>query len=187
MIENVPKSANADAQAVIDFWFSNNDKWFVKSTNFDQQIINQFGDVLLQATQGELSSWRCDSVGRLAEIIVLDQFSRNVYRDSPKAFAQDGMALVLAQEALTLPSFAALPLAYQKFTVMPFMHSESAVIHEEALMIFTKLGDEYTLAYEQQHKAIIDQFGRYPHRNAILGRQNTPSEEAFLKTPNSSF
>lgn len=96
MLNNALKSANQDAQAVIDFWFNNADKWFVKSETFDQQITDKFGKVLIQAIQGELSAWRCDGVGRLAEIIVLDQFSRNVYRDSPKAFAQDGMALVLA-------------------------------------------------------------------------------------------
>lgn len=180
-------TANQDAQAVIDFWFANADNWFIKSPAFDAQIAKQFGEILVKASQGELSAWRADSVGRLAEIIVLDQFSRNVYRDSPKAFAQDGMALVLAQEALNLPSFADLPIAYQKFTVMPFMHSESAVIHAEALAIFEKLGDATTLEFERQHKAIIDRFGRYPHRNAILGRQSTASEEAFLQTPNSSF
>ncbi len=125
--------------------------------------------------------------GRLAEIILLDQFSRNLNRDHQKAFAQDLIALVLAQEAVRQPEFASLSQEQQRFVLMPFMHSESAFVHQKALPLFEQLGDPLTLEFEIMHKQIIDQFGRYPHRNALLNRVSTPAEIEFLKQPNSSF
>ena len=125
--------------------------------------------------------------GRLAEIIVLDQFSRNLCREQACAFAQDGMALVLAQEATQQPYFDTLPMQWRKFMIIPFMHSESALIHERYLPLFRQLNDATTLDFEYRHKEIIDQFGRYPHRNEALGRKSTEDEKAFLQQPNSSF
>ena len=125
--------------------------------------------------------------GRLAEIIVLDQFSRNLYRDQPHAFAYDNMALILAQEAISLQLDAQLSPEQRAFLYMPFMHSESKLIHEFALKLFQRLGNEINLNFEKKHKVIIDRFGRYPHRNALLGRVSTPEELAFLTQPNSSF
>ncbi|MBE2895287.1 DUF924 domain-containing protein [Pasteurellaceae bacterium HPA106] len=178
-----------DAQTVLDFWFDekNQAHWFVKSAVFDEQIRTQFADVLMQASACELSEWRTTVEGRLAEIIVLDQFSRNIYRNTPQAFAQDDIALALAQEALKKEGYVALCPVQKKFILMPFMHSESRLIHERALPYFEALQDERTLDYELRHKAIIDQFGRYPHRNAILNRTSTPEEQDFLKQPNSAF
>lgn len=177
------------AHDIIDFWFKQTTpvQWFGKSDAFDQLIQQRFAVVHQQASAGELFDWRNSAEGRLAEIIVLDQFSRNLYRDNPQAFAQDAMALVLAQEAIALGLDQQLEQNQKAFLYMPYMHSESALIHEQALHLFTQLGNENNLKFEIMHKAIIDQFGRYPHRNAVLGRTSTADEIAFLQQPNSSF
>lgn len=188
-----------NARAVLNFWFDPEHEacWFAKDDDFDQQIAQAFGDIWQAAIQGECAYWRrvADSddgtmanlAGRLAEIIVLDQFSRNLQRGQAAAFAQDGMALVLAQEAVCQPDFAALPTQWRKFMILPFMHSESRDIHERYLPLFKQLDDAQTLDFAYQHKAIIDKFGRYPHRNAVLDRESTAAEEDFLQQPNSSF
>lgn len=183
------KTTNPVANAVLEFWFDEANKpfWFAKSDEFDNAIISQFGELIDKAGQGEFWDWRSDSYGRLAEIIVLDQFARNVYRGTPKAFLYDHVALVLAQEAINQQGFADLPTDFQKFTAMPFMHSENAKVHQMAVEIFKRIGDDNTLDFEYKHKVIIDRFGRYPHRNEILGRASTPEEVAFLNEPNSSF
>jgi len=139
------------------------------------------------ASQAELWSWRSNAEGRLAEIIVLDQFSRNLYRDSPRAFAQDALALALAQEAISLKLDQQLSPEQRSFLYMPFMHSESQIIHEFALKLFQRLGNPENLDFEKKHKIIIERFGRYPHRNQILGRQSSAEELEFLTQPNSSF
>lgn len=177
------------ANAVLNFWFDpiNKPSWFAKSDEFDEKIRNQFQTLIPKAVAGELWTWRSDHYGRLAEILVLDQFARNVYRNTPQAFMGDDVALILAQEAISLGGFADLPTDFQKFTAMPFMHSESLVAHEWAVEIFKRIGDDNTLDFEYKHKVIIERFGRYPHRNAILGRDSTPDELAFLNEPNSSF
>lgn len=192
---------DANARAVLDFWFDedNEQYWFVQDDNFDQQIRVKFGKIWQAAKRGECVIWRITQgamdnnssitalAGRLAEIIVLDQFSRNLCRDQACAFTQDGMALVLAQEAIEQPYFDSLPMQWRKFAIMPFMHSESTLIHERYLSLFEQLDDEETLDFEHRHKEIIEQFGRYPHRNDALNRESTAEEEAFLKQPNSSF
>ena len=132
-------------------------------------------------------AWRTTAEGRLAEIIVLDQFSRNVYRDTPRAFAQDVPALVLAQELVASGQDRSLSIAQRTFAYMPYMHSESALVHVQAVALFSQPGMEDNLNFELRHKAIIDRFGRYPHRNAVLGRPSTPEELAFLSEPGSSF
>lgn len=176
-------------QTVLDFWFGDEVRpfWFVKNDEFDNTVYAKFLTTLEYAKRGELDDWRGDIKGRLAEIIVLDQFSRNIYRDTPQAFAQDGMALVLAQEAINLPAFADLAEDERNFVLLPFMHSESKAVHDKALPYFQKCASEQTLDFEYKHKVIIDRFGRYPHRNAILGRVSTAEELAFLSQPNSSF
>jgi uncharacterized protein (DUF924 family) len=118
---------------------------------------------------------------------VLDQFSRNVWRDTPRAFSQDPQALCLAQEFVRTGQDRALPPAQRAFAYMPYMHSESRPIHEQAVALFSQPGLEGSLAFERRHQAIIERFGRYPHRNAILGRVSTPEEIAFLAEPGSSF
>ena len=182
-------TTHPEAQAVLDFWYDEQHQpyWFAKSEAFDNDIRQRFADTLTRATQCELDAWRSTIYGRLAEIIVLDQFSRNLYRDTPQAFAQDGMALVLAQTAVALPEFELLTTKEKHCLLLPYMHSESAYIHEQALALFGKLDNPYALEFEIKHKVIIDRFGRYPHRNAILGRTSTADEIAFLNEPNSSF
>lgn len=177
------------ANAVLEFWFADETRplWFAKSDDFDDKIRTEFGSLIDKAGAGELWDWRADSYGRLAEIVVLDQFSRNVHRGTPDAFKYDNVALILAQEAISQASFADLPTEFQTFTAMPFMHAENAQAHEMAVEIFRRIGDKQTLDFEYQHKAIIERFGRYPHRNAILGRASTPDEVAFLREPNLFF
>ncbi len=176
-------------QQVLDFWFDPNHKqfWFAKSDEFDLEIEEQFGQTLQQAIQCELWTWRETAEGRLAEIIVLDQFSRNLFRDHPASFAQDPLALSLAQEAVRLGLDLKLSPAQRSFLYMPYMHSESKIIHLQALNLFETLGNLVNLDFEKKHKIIIDQFGRYPHRNEILERESTAEEIAFLKQPNSRF
>lgn len=181
--------AYTTAQKVLDFWFSeeNQPKWFVKSDDFDAEIRNLFGAIWSAGCEGLLDGWRRTLRGRLAEIIVLDQFSRNLNRDSGAAFAQDTMALILSQEATMHPEFDTLNTDEKKFILMPLMHSESKEIHKRAVPLFEALGDPHTLDYEIKHKVIIDRFGRYPHRNEVLGRVSTQEELEFLKEPDSSF
>ena len=177
------------AKMVLDFWFAKQHQpfWFDKNPEFDQLIKLKFGDVHEQACGSELWGWRQNAEGRLAEIIVLDQFSRNLYRGQAKAFAQDAMALSLAQEAISQKLDQYLDPVQRKFMYLPFMHSESLYIHEFALKLFQRLGDDEALDYEKRHKEIIAHFGRYPHRNDALNRQSTFEELEFLKQSNMSF
>jgi uncharacterized protein (DUF924 family) len=161
--------------------------WWAKDVSFDSLIAERFGKTHQAAVLGELYGWRKQPEGRLAEIIVLDQFSRNLYRDRPAAFSADPMALALAQEAIAGAHDQSLPANRRLFFYMPYMHSESRLIHLEAVRLFTALGLQENLEFELRHKAIIDRFGRYPHRNALLGRESTPEELAFLQAPGSSF
>jgi len=176
-------------QSILHFWFEEltPKQHFIKDAALDETIRARFGDTLEAAARCELFGWRATAEGRLAEIIVLDQFSRNVYRDTARAFAQDALALVLAQELVASGQDRSLPAAQRVFAYMPYMHSESALVHTQAVELFTQLGIQDNLNFELRHKAIIDRFGRYPHRNAILGRSSSTEELAFLAEPGSSF
>lgn len=174
---------------VLTFWFDelSPKQWFGKHDNLDNAIAARFSGLLKSAEQCELMHWRTTAQGRLAEIIVLDQFSRNIYRDQAQAFANDPLALALAQEAISQEYDKKLSDQQKAFLYMPFMHSESKLIHQQAVELFSQPGLEYNLEFELKHKVIIDKFGRYPHRNELLGRASTDEELAFLKQPNSSF
>lgn len=176
-------------QDILKFWFEETKpkQYFEKEEAFDALIRQRFSEVHRAAAQCELYGWRTRPEGRLAEIIVLDQFSRNLFRDSPRAFACDGMALVLAQEAVSSGADRALPAKQCAFLYMPYMHSESSLVHREAERLFSQPGLEENLKFERRHRAVIERFGRYPHRNAVLGRESTPEEKAFLAEPGSSF
>lgn len=176
-------------QEILDFWFTEITpaQWWKKDAAFDRMVAERFGDLHTQAAHGELFEWRSTAAGRLAEVIVLDQFSRNLFRNSAAAFACDGMALVLAQEAIAAGAEQALRSVERSFLYMPFMHSESLRIHEVAVLLFERNGIADNLDFELRHKAIIERFGRYPHRNAVLGRESTPDEVVFLKQPGSRF
>lgn len=176
-------------QEVLSFWFEEVEpkSWWSADPDFDQLIRSSFGATLCRAGQGELSGWRDKPEGRLAEIIVLDQFSRNIHRGSPSAFAQDPMALALAQWAIAEEAHLALASTRCNFLLMPWMHSESRAVHESAAELFREHASKRTCDVEVRHKAIVDRFGRYPHRNEILGRKSTAEEIEFLKQPGSSF
>jgi uncharacterized protein (DUF924 family) len=174
---------------ILHFWFDEltEKQHFAKDAALDALMVQRFGALLERAAQCELFGWRATAAGRLAEIIVLDQFSRNVWRNAPRAFAQDALALCLAQELVMRGDDAALPVAQRRFAYMPYMHSESLVVHQEALRLFDQPGLEDNLRFERLHLGILERFGRYPHRNAILGRTSTAQELAFLQEPGSGF
>jgi uncharacterized protein (DUF924 family) len=167
---------------ILSFWFSDTSrpKWFAKDPSFDAVVSARYGAALQAAKRGELFQWRESIRGRLAEIVVLDQFSRNIHRGSAAAFESDAQALVLAQEAVRDETRFELTADEKAFLYMPFMHSESLVIHEEGLKLFSEPGLESHLVYEEEHRRIIRRFGRFPHRNAMLGRASTAEEDLYL-------
>lgn len=179
----------ASPTEIIQFWFEETEpkQRFLKDPEFDELIRKRFKKTHARASKGLLYTWRDHPLDALAEIIVLDQFSRNLYRDSRKAFAQDTLALVLAQEAVRRKLDAELEPRYRGFLYMPFMHSESREIHEIAMYLFDQPGLEDNFNVEIKHKAIIDRFGRYPHRNAVLRRKSSTEEVEFLSQPGSAF
>ncbi|MDK4689382.1 DUF924 family protein [Kingella negevensis] len=172
-----------EAQQILDFWFDESVKpnWFKHDADFDDLVRTNFEDVWKAAIAGELFEWRETMYGRLAEIIVLDQFSRNLFRNSARAYTQDGMALILAQEIVKDEEFKFMVAEYKQFAILPFMHSESLKVHEQATRLFAKYTSAGTLEFALRHKAVLERFGRYPHRNQALGRKNTSEETAFLK------
>ena len=176
-------------ETVLQFWFHEvaPAQWWKVDPAFDRLIAERFGDLHRRAACAELFEWRADPRGWLAEVLVLDQFSRNIHRGSRRAFENDGLALALAQEAVAAKADAALPVEQRAFLYMPYMHSESRLIHQVAERLFRENASPDSHDFELRHKAIIDRFGRYPHRNAVLGRVSTPEEVAFLATPGSSF
>jgi len=175
--------------SVIEFWFEEITpaQWWQKSEAFDTLIRDRFAELHLSASRCERFTWRRRPLGRLAEIIVLDQFSRNLYRDQPEAFAHDSLALALAQQAIAAGIDQRVAAKQRGFLYMPFMHSESRVIQKQSLKLFSQPGLESHLSSAQRHQVIIERFGRYPHRNKILGRASTAEELAFLRQAGSTF
>jgi len=167
---------------ILSFWFSEQScpKWFAKDPSFDALVSARHGVLLQAARRGELFRWRQTIRGRLAEIIVLDQFSRNIHRGTAAAFESDAQALALAQEAVRDDTRFELTPDERAFLYMPFMHSESPVIHQEGRKLFSEAGLESHLVDAEQHRRVIQRFGRFPHRNAILGRASTAEEELYL-------
>ena len=174
---------------ILEFWFEETrpEQWWRKDEGFDALLIERFSEVHARASCCELFEWRKHPEGRLAEIIVLDQFSRNIFRDTPGAFATDAVSLALAQEAVSRGEDRELTPLQRSFLYMPYMHSESLRIHEVAVELFRANGIQSNLDFELRHKRIIEKFGRYPHRNEILGRQSTAEEIEFLTRPGSGF
>jgi uncharacterized protein (DUF924 family) len=178
----VPDHLPTTPMEILSFWFSDTSrpKWFATDPSFDAAVSARYGAVLQAAKRGELFQWRETIRGRLAEIIVLDQFSRNIHRGAATAFECDAQALVLAQEAVRDQTRLELTPDEKAFLYMPFMHSESLVIHEQGLKLFSEVGLEWHLPYEEEHRRVIQRFGRFPHRNAILGRASTAEEDLYL-------
>jgi uncharacterized protein (DUF924 family) len=178
-----------EAQAVLDFWFeeSGPDKWFEKNDAFDAAIRERFGPVYRRAFDAELGDWIDSAEGCLALVIVLDQFPRNMFRNDRRAFGTDPHARLLLQYALEQGFDRTLDARQKQFLYMPLQHSEDAEDQALSVTLYAALGDEEVLKYAHAHKAIIDRFGRFPHRNEILGRETTPEEAEFLTQPGSSF
>ncbi|HAD08355.1 MAG TPA: DUF924 domain-containing protein [Porticoccaceae bacterium] len=176
-------------EGVIHFWFDELEpaQWWRADPALDQAIARRFSALHTRAVAEKLVCWRSEALGRLAEVIVLDQFSRNLFRGSAKAFAMDAQALKLAREAVALNVPTKLTAQQKAFLYMPYMHSESSAVQTESVALYGEPGLESSLRSALQHKAIIDRFGRYPHRNAILGRASSPEELEFLTQPGSSF
>ena len=170
------------AADVIAFWFEQHgtEDWFGGKPEFDALLAQEFSETHAHVAMGEAYGWRGNVTGRLAEIIVLDQFSRQLYRGAPQAFAQDKMALVLAQEAIAQGLDQQLDPTRRAFFYLPYMHSESLPIHDEAMRLYTALGDPDQLDYETKHRAAIARFGRFPFRNKALGRTSTAEELAYM-------
>lgn len=170
-----------DADAVLDFWFVEHGQadWFASSDVFDAKIAARFSTLHAAASRGELAAWRASVRGRLAEILVLDQFSRQLSRRRAEAFACDMQALTLAQELVSGGHLDALEGPERVFACLPFMHAESLAIQEAGLALFADMGEQI-LGYARDHRDIVARFGRFPHRNEALGRENTPEEVAYL-------
>lgn len=179
----------ASPNDVIHFWFQELKPadQFAKNLKIDDEIRRRFQSTLEKAARAELFAWRETPTGRLAEIIVLDQFSRNIFREDPRSFAQDPLALALAQEMVLLGLDLKIDPGQRAFVYMPYMHSESLAVHDVAEKLFSQPGLEDNLRFERLHRRILEQFGRYPHRNKVLGRTSTREELEFLQTSNSSF
>lgn len=170
------------AKEVYNFWFNegNEEMWYAQSEDFDNEIRERFYETWEVARQGLLYEWRGTFEGRLAEIIVLDQFSRNLHRGSYLSYTQDGIALVLAQYAIEHPDFDKQPINQKSFTLLPFMHSESKEIQKITEKLYLALDSEMHTKYMYDHKEIIDRYGRYPYRNEVMNRESTPEELDFI-------
>ena len=167
---------------VLDFWFNAGpEKWFEKNDAFDAEIRDEFGDAVKSAAEGDYDDWATEPESVLALVILLDQFTRNIYRDDHRAWAADGKALELAREAIARRFDTTLPEAARRWLYMPFMHAEDLAAQEEGLKYFAeRLHDAETMRFAELHADIIRRFGRFPHRNGVLGRVTTPAEQSFL-------
>lgn len=176
-------------ETILAFWFQElgPKDWWGKDAALDARIAGRFGALLERSARCELFAWRATPRGRLAEVLVLDQFSRHVHRDAPGAFASDPLALALAQEAVARGDDRALTPTERVFLYLPYMHSESRLIQAESVRLYERNGLADNLDFARRHQAIVERFGRYPHRNAVLGRPSTPEELAFLEEPGSRF
>ncbi len=195
------------ARAVLDVWFEGATdaaiapavakRWFSRDEAFDSALRERFAPDLARASRGELGGWCSTPRGALAFIILCDQFSRNCFRGSPDSFSRDALALHTTLAGLARDEHLGLTTAERLFFLMPLMHSESLAIHDVAVREFSRVVEEAppgdvdraksSLDYEHKHRAIIERFGRYPHRNQVLGRPSTEAEIAFLEEPGSSF
>jgi uncharacterized protein (DUF924 family) len=194
-------SASVDADAVLDFWFgapgsaefgTQRTAWFAKNADFDRLVAGRFGAVIEQALRGELEAWDESPSGALARVLLLDQFTRNVFRGQPRAFAGDAQALAAAAAMVGHRQDEVLAPFMRAFVYMPFEHAEGMAMQDESVRLFTRLASTSPeladmLDYARRHRDVIERFGRFPHRNAILGRVSTAEEIAYLEKPGSRF
>ena len=179
----------AEKEEILNFWFieCKPEQWFKKYENFDQMIENRFSSAIEDALEGKLDSWEETETGCLALIILLDQLTRNVFRDTPGAFAGDKRALALSQLCYNKDYLTNPDVHRRHFMLMPMMHSENLYVQDAALPLFKIYASGKDYEYAEKHRVIIARFGRFPHRNVILGRKSTNEELEFLKQPGSSF
>lgn len=179
--------SNIQFEDILNFWFEelSREDWFKEDQELDNLIKYRFEETLKKAKAGELYDWRESIRGRLAEIIVLDQFSRNIYRNTKNAFDSDDMAVVLAQESLKAEDKDSLSIIEKSFLYMPFMHSESLYIQKHfSIKYFSEKGLEKRYKYANEHYETIKKFGEFPYRNKVLGRESTPEEVKYLNELN---
>lgn len=185
---------------ILDFWFGSSEdpnygkrrkQWFIKSAEFDRKVRAKFYDVYQQAVAGKLNSWKNQPWSCLALIIVLDQFSRNMFRGTPEAFKSDRQSLEVAKYAVEKEYDQQLLPVQRWFIYLPFEHSENLADQRQAVKLCRTLSEDPqsadTIEYAQRHLEVIERFGRFPHRNQILGRESTPEEREFLQQPGSKF
>ena len=187
------------ASEVLEFWFGEpaRSRWFASQPAFDDEIRSRFGELVGAAAAGALDPWAATGEGALALTIALDQFPRNIHRGTPAAFAHDARARAVAGGAIDRGLDRAVPLEHRMFLYLPFEHSEALADQDRSVALFSRWAGEHPeprrawaddqMTYVVRHHEIIRRFGRFPHRNAILGRASTPAELAFLAEPNSSF
>ena len=178
-----------EKEEILNFWFKEckPEQWFKKNEYFDKMIENRFFIAIENALAGKLRNWEESETGCLALIILLDQFTRNVFRDTPRAFAGDKRALALSQLCCDKDYLTNPDIQRRQFILMPMMHSENLAVQDAALPLFKKYASGKDYEYAEKHRDIIVRFGRFPHRNVILGRKSTNEELEFLKQPGSSF
>ena len=188
-------------QEILDFWFGAADSaefgtqrkvWWIKDAAFDRGIAERFGATIERALRGELDAWAATPAGALARVLLLDQFTRNAFRGNRRAFAGDAQALAAASALVGSRQDESLPPVMRAFAYLPFEHAESLAMQDEAVRLFTRLAAASPdlasmLDYAHRHRAVIERFGRFPHRNAILGRQSTAEELAHVATPGTAF
>jgi uncharacterized protein (DUF924 family) len=198
----------SDPEVVLDFWFGRLDefgqadrehsqRWWQKDSGFDAELRERFGSLHAAAMRGWLGSWLDRERSRLAYIVLLDQFSRNMFRGTPQMFGSDELALEAALSGIELGMDKKLPLDERSFFYMPLLHSERLALQERSVILFQELMGELSgsvraaqlqrVGYAEQHREVIRRFGRFPHRNAVLGRQSTPDELEFLAGPGATF
>lgn len=200
--------AMTDYQSILSFWFGadaadsevinrQSSRWWGKNETVDREIRERFAGLHARLIRGELDDWKADDRGRLAMIILADQFPRNMYRDTPKAFASDAQAVSLTLDGIEAGTDRRLRLVERVFFYMPLMHAESRALQDRAVALYRDLAGEtegelrkkfeYNLDFAERHRDIVQRYGRFPHRNRILGRESTAAEREFLKQPGSSF
>lgn len=180
---------HAEIRSVLNFWFNESQprQWFVKDQAFDDEISRRFASLHSRAKAGDLDAWGLSADGALALALVLDQFSRNMFRNSAESFATDAQALAIAKRAIAAGLDQQTSEKQRQFFYYPFEHSEDMHDQERAIKLFGALGNSDLLDWAEKHKIIIERFGRFPHRNAVLGRASSAEEEDFLSQAGSSF
>lgn len=195
------EAAIGDADDVLDFWFgvpgsdefgSARKVWFAKDDSVDDRIRTRFGTLVERALRGELADWADQPRSALAQILLLDQFTRNAFRGTARSFAGDRRALAAASRMVGTRQDESLPAFMRGFVYLPFEHAEGLAMQDEAIRLFTRLASDAPahadmLDYAHRHRAVIERFGRFPHRNEALGRRSTAEEIAYLQQPGSGF